>query len=434
MAEEKTTGKLGGWIKALLTSIVGLFSGAVLMYVSPLVNKAIKPGKPIANFSQQAQGLAVTFQNRASGGTDGWWDFGDGSALEPFAASQEAITHTYPRPGSYTAKLSLRNFLGDENERAVSVNLDGGAANAPVIEVFKVLPPQPDMKDITAPATFRLVAKVKNADLCIWSLGDDRPLDVSKDGSAYQRRVVTVKEAGQYTFRLVAVSGKQTVEKSETIWVNVGDDTVPAASLQMAYDAVQVERVKETWNMGARYPHDRKENTFNFRTELTKAGFVIIDAKFEEPIKSPLIKNPKLDFSDKTRVRLIGEMTKPAGFLGLQKNVPPPCWHTPVAVILERRSAPVTKTTDPVAANLAVPGTTTLLVPKLSDGWEVTGKPRLVLELRDGNKVVYRDAKLPSGVVIPFKNRPCRVTAVEGPDQIRLEIIDATATLGFVGS
>ena len=183
MADEKAPGKISAWIKAGITSVLGLCSGAVLMYVSPLVNSAIKPPKPVANFGHQVQGLTVTFQNRSSGGGDGWWDFGDGSPLEPFSGSQEAVAHTYPRPGTYTARLNLRNFLGDENERGVAVNVDGSVANPPVIEAFQVISLKPDG---TAPATFRVVSKIKNADLCIWSLGEDRPLDISNDTSATQ--------------------------------------------------------------------------------------------------------------------------------------------------------------------------------------------------------------------------------------------------------
>src|SRR5205085_11475097 len=126
--------KIRGWLKAALTSIMGLCSGAVIMYLSPLVSTAIKPGKPVANFAQHAQGLAVTFQNRATGATEGWWDFGDGSPLEPFSPSQEAITHTYDHPGPYNVKLSLRNFLGEENDRTAPVSFDGNSTTAPVIE------------------------------------------------------------------------------------------------------------------------------------------------------------------------------------------------------------------------------------------------------------------------------------------------------------
>src|SRR4051794_37146487 len=99
-------GMLFGWLKAAVTSVVGLVGGASLMYFSPLIDRVIKPGAPVANFQADTDGLKVVFHNRSSNTTEGWWDFGDGSALEPFQPGQESVTHSYARPGSYTIKLS----------------------------------------------------------------------------------------------------------------------------------------------------------------------------------------------------------------------------------------------------------------------------------------------------------------------------------------
>src|SRR6266567_1407707 len=152
MAEESTkSGGIGSWVKAGVSSVFGLVSGAALMYVTPLVNHVIKPPEPVANFGFQAQGLAVTFQNRATNATDGSWDFGDGSALEPFSPKQEAIAHTYAKPGSYLVKLGLTNLFNEKNERAVTVSLDPGA---PVIEQFEAFSVSPGMG---VPANFRVV-------------------------------------------------------------------------------------------------------------------------------------------------------------------------------------------------------------------------------------------------------------------------------------
>ena len=70
MADEKPQGairKFGGWI---VTSVVGLASGAFLMYLTPLVNSVIKPAKPVANFAAQVSGglriLLVAEQKPAS--------------------------------------------------------------------------------------------------------------------------------------------------------------------------------------------------------------------------------------------------------------------------------------------------------------------------------------------------------------------------------
>src|SRR5262249_15002744 len=184
------------------------------------------------------------FQNRSSGATDGWWDFGDGSALEHFNPSQDAITHTYVRPGTYTAKLNLRNFIGDENERAVTVNIDGSGGSAPIIEAFQVVPMGPEI----APATYHIVCKVKNATMVICDHGDGRPLDINNDASGHDC-VVTLKDPGPYKLRLVAFAGAKTVEATKDVWVGVGDFSAPGATLQVTYDAVHVHKKLQKVNV-----------------------------------------------------------------------------------------------------------------------------------------------------------------------------------------
>lgn len=429
MAENSAPEKKSGWLKALATSAVGLFSGAVLMYVSPLVNTVIKPGKPIANFSHQADGLVVKFQNRSTGGTDGWWDFGDGSALEPFSASQDTLSHAYPRPGTYTAKLLLRNFLGEENERSVSINVDGSSGSPPVIEAFQVVPLKPDNN---APATFRLVSRIKNADLCIWSLGDDRPLDVSSDNSTTQERLVTIKEAGYYTLRLVAVAGKQTAEKAETVFVAMGDNSLPTATLQVTFDATRVQRENRSFNISVPFPAQHKESTYAFKIDRPMdGGLLVVDAKFAEPVNSKLVKNAKLEITpDKTSIRVSGELVKSSSWV---KNTPLPTWTATIKATVEHRFPPTTKKSEPVVANLNVPGTTQLLLPKLSAGWEITSRT-LNLELREGASVLYRGTQLPVGAAVQIKGRPHRVTAVEAGDYLQVQISDLKKVAGAIGN
>src|SRR5262249_39083035 len=52
---EAVTGKLAGWLKGLVTTVLGLCSGAVLMYASPLIDRVVKPAKPVANFAAQLE-------------------------------------------------------------------------------------------------------------------------------------------------------------------------------------------------------------------------------------------------------------------------------------------------------------------------------------------------------------------------------------------
>src|SRR5438552_2023715 len=68
-----------GWLKAFYGTLAGVLSGACMMYLSPLLDKVIKPAKPVANFAVDVQGLSVQLHNRSSSKADGWWDFGDGA-------------------------------------------------------------------------------------------------------------------------------------------------------------------------------------------------------------------------------------------------------------------------------------------------------------------------------------------------------------------
>lgn len=411
-----------GWIKAGVTSLFGLMGGAALMYISPLVNNVIKPPKPVPNFAQQAQGLAVTFLDHSTGGGDGWWDFGDGSALEPYNAKQESIIHTFPRPGSYTVKLSLRNFLGDERERTVSVNVDG-PSGPPVIEDFRILPVGPEV----APATYRIVSKVKNADLTLCYLGDNRPLEINTE-SAAQERVVTLKEPGSYKLRLVAVSGKQTVEKAEDVWVGVGDFSAPTATLQVTYSAVLTEKVQKEMNVSATFPADHKDHAFAFKLErAADSGFQIADVKFKDGARSA-----KLDVSgDKTKFIVTGELNKPSGFWN--KNAPPPSFHATVLVNMERRSQAQTHCVDPVMVSLTVPGSVKLPLPTLPSCWSAKSRD-LELKIRDNGKVILTESRFPFVSTVTMRGRTCRITANEKNGQILLEVIDVTKVAGGIGN
>src|SRR5262245_59341405 len=114
------------------------------------------------------------------------------------------VPHTYARHGEYTARLSLRNLIGDENERTVVVRLEAPRNDPPVVSSFDVIPVS---QNSYAPATFRLVSKVQNAQLYVWDLGDDRPLEISTEKDMGPERMVTFERPGAYVVRLAAVNG-----------------------------------------------------------------------------------------------------------------------------------------------------------------------------------------------------------------------------------
>jgi PKD repeat protein len=151
------------WLRAGAVGVLGLFGGSATMYATAIFNTVVKPGKPVANFGAKVAGLDVTVEPKAIG-ESGWWDFGDGSALEPFDPAKASLAHTYAKPGTYTIKLTVRNFLMDENERTVPVELGATAAPSTLPPSITNLSVVPVGSTAVAPATFKVVGQVQNAD------------------------------------------------------------------------------------------------------------------------------------------------------------------------------------------------------------------------------------------------------------------------------
>src|SRR5205823_35193 len=147
---------------------------------------------------------------------------------------------TYPGPGDYTAKLTLRNLIGEESERPVTFHLDTPHTEPPAILALDVAPVSPGA---FAPATFRVASKTRNTQLCIWDVGDDRPFEISADTPESQERLVTFPKPGGYVIKLAAVSGTQAVEKSEVVYVNEPPAGAVAVVLSVSDDATRVETV-----------------------------------------------------------------------------------------------------------------------------------------------------------------------------------------------
>jgi PKD repeat protein len=213
MAESEPVAKKG-WLKTVLGTVGGLVSGAVVMYATAAFNEVVKPSKPVANFKYDATGTTVQFHN-LSGASQGWWDFGDGSALEP-VAGRDSVTHTYSRVADYTVKLSLQNILGEETERSVTVHLDApgaGAAGPPQVAALEAVPVSPGSY---APATFKLVSKVQNAQLCLLDYGDERAPEVLSGAAASERLVTGVVVATPGGQQIAMAAGQATLDMDAT--------------------------------------------------------------------------------------------------------------------------------------------------------------------------------------------------------------------------
>lgn len=429
MADQAKAG--GGWLKGVVTTAVGLCSGAALMYVSPLIDKVIKPSKPVANFAAQAEGLSVNFQNRSQGGVEGWWDFGDGSALEPYAPDRDTVAHKYDKPGVYTVRLRLRNLLGDENERGVSVSVDATttvAAGGPVVESLQVIPMR---AETYAPATFKVVGKVKNADLCIWGLGE-RPIEVTPQTGAVER-MVTLRRPGEHQIKLVAVKGSQTVEKVQTVQVLPAPPGRAMAIVRVTREVVKIETTQKIHTVAVAFPPKEQGNSYKFTAERpAEPGHQIKEAHFAQAPADQRVKGLALKIApDGQKVVLSGELTRTPGVL--HRTAPTPQWVVQIVMTQQRRARPILRQEEPEGQWLNVPGSTYLPIRKPPDGWE-SKFHKVTLELHEGNQVLWQNAELPRNATVQIRNRTYRVTAVEAGDQLRVDVVEVRTGPGTIGN
>ena len=420
MSDEKpqgVTGTISGWIKAVITSVIGLISGAFLMYLTPVVNSAIKPAKPVANFAAQVSGLTVEFNNRSTGAVQGWWDFGDGTALEPFDPKLETVKHNYAKSGTYGVKLSLQNLLGEESDRATQIAIDAGSAPKPEIENFNLIRMSPSE---AAPANFKLVGNVKNASFSILSAGDHRPTEIL-DGANLER-FITFEDMGVFTVRFSAVNGKQLAERTAQIYVAPGDHQAPTAKLHVTYQAVKVERLPpRDWRIYCGWPADTKDNVIQLRKErLAEGGYTIVSAELvNRDEKGGPARKLNLEIAaDRKKVILTGEMTKPSGLLAA-KTAPP--WVANVKVVLEKRAPPETRNFGAVVMSVDLNTTTNIPMQRLEPGWEIVGQ-QVSMELWDGARKVWESNKAVTNAKVMLKNQAYLVTAIPQNDSVRLKI------------
>jgi PKD repeat protein len=430
MADEKPAHKswFVHWFRTGLTTVFGLVSGACLMYFSGVINYVIKPAKPLANFETQVNGLKVVFHNRCTGGNDGWWDFGDGTALEPYVATQQTVEHTYTRASGYSIKLSLRNLFGDENERTVNVTVgDPVVAAPPGIDTFEVVPICPDRPNY-APATFKVVSKVKNADMCVWVPGYEHPVEVITDLSGAQERYVTLKQPGYHLLKIAAYGNKQVIEKSQVVKVEPQQAGAVMAVLNVTHQAVHIASESRPHTIAVDVPPGAAGSVASFAKERwARPGFQILAARFENQTTPPNVRGLKLEIApDKLKVRLTGELVRAANT--------PLKWVTHVVLNEEQRSPMTTIPLGTVANPLTVPGTTILPMPNLQGGW-VSTQRNLTLALHDAaEKTLWQCSAMPRTDELTLGGRRFRLTATEVGGQLRIDVVEVGKAGPLVGN
>lgn len=424
--------KSSGWLKTIIGTLTGLLSGAIVMYLTPLVDRVIKPAKPVANFGVEHDGLTVTFHNQSTGGHEGWWDFGDGSPLEPVSPQQQVLTHTYPAPSDYQAKLTLRNLIGEENERTVAIHLDAPKSEPPQVLTLEATPIG---SGAYAPATFRVTGRAKNATLCVWSAGDDRPVEISRDTPNNQERLVTFARPGNYRIKMVAVNGLDADEKSQVVSVREAPAGSVTASLAVTDQAIRVEAVSANYVFHQAFsPFTRSDVEPIALTVPAKPGFEIADIRLKSATGPGLQGKPALTLDptavgcpgardlklqlapDRRSAMLTGQLVREGGKRGGASL------SLPVVLLQERRSR-AARPPIPVTSALAVPGSATLSLPPLPANWVDTQR-QVRVELRDGDRVIWQCSQVPSTAVIPLRGRRYSVTTRVQGNQVAIDLAE----------
>jgi hypothetical protein len=428
MAEQQPaaeSGKRSGWFKAIIGGLLGLMSGAVMTYVTPIVDRFVKPAKPLANFDQEQQGLTVTFHNRSTGGAEGWWDFGDGSPLQPFSSRDGATSHSYAKPGTYTAKLSLRNFVGEESDRSVSVNLEAPKPTEPAIATFEAVPLS---QGAYAPATFRISSKVQNADLCIYDFGERHCLNVVTDPANETDRIITFHRAGPHTIRVVAVSGKKTVERCLVVQVNQPPAGMACALLTVTYQGTLVEKAPTIpEHVFVTIPQDHKEKVYSFDREFrARVGFTITDVRLN-PANPEDAKIMHLEKSpDGQSVHVKGQLQKPSGW-GLRKGKMPSVLAQ--LIMTQEKRTPQTVVMEPKTEHFTMPGAVDVVMPDPPRDWVNVQAASMKLTLMQDNQVLWEENQLPRGAAVLIKNRPCKLTATVVDKKVKVELSEVKPSL-----
>ena len=168
------------------------------MYLTPLVNKLQSNRPSPSPISRRKSMVSRSTSTIAPPAEQGWWDFGDGTALEPFDHKLDIVKHTYARAGDYSVRLTFAKpyWRGKRSRCSGEARCPGVTAASPEIVAFEVKPITADQR---VPAVYRLIGKAKAATHCILSVSDDRPMEIL-DAASNLERYVTFNDMGSTRF------------------------------------------------------------------------------------------------------------------------------------------------------------------------------------------------------------------------------------------
>jgi hypothetical protein len=249
---------------------------------------------------------------------------------------------------------------------------------------------------------------------------------------ANQERYITFDEAGSYTIRMAAVSGKQVVEQTRTIYVGGNDGSVPMAKLLVSYEAVKVERFIKPERIYVGWQGDTKPASVSFRRErMAETGATIQSAELVNQGAGAPVKNVKCEIApDKSKIILTGELVRPTG--PLAKDGAAPHWVAELKVAQERRGPKRTINRGDVAMTVDWNSTVRIPMQPLPDGYEIVAK-KVTLQLWDGPRKAWEGNKAVTNAQVTMNNKTCLVTAVPQSDSFLVSLSSPGPVLQPVG-
>lgn len=183
------------------SGIVGLIVAGGLMWFTPLIDRFVKPAKPLANFSSEESDtqMTVSFKNLSQNAKQAKWDFGDGSPLEIVDGNVAEVKHKFKKANTYKVKLVVKNVVDQEDSRESLI----AVGVKPQILDLNIKPLNQKTKPFTAGVKIKFEATADLDAQLEWDFGD----------GIYREGTDSVEQAfplpGKHLVKVRAVLGHQ---------------------------------------------------------------------------------------------------------------------------------------------------------------------------------------------------------------------------------
>jgi hypothetical protein len=387
--KEQAKEQAKGVVSKVIGGAVALVVGGGLMWFSPLVDRYIKPPKPMANFEtlEGEDALTIKFKNLSQNAAEARWDFGDASPLVTVPGNQAEVVHKFKKSGTYTVKLIVKNVADQEDKRegAIAVGI-----KPKILDLSVRVRQQRGSGPYTAPATVKFTATSDHDVTYEWNFGDG----YKPDADTVTR---TFDKPGTYTIRVRPLLGQQKgptkvhelkIETPGTIVPTGASEPTPttapppprqAATLSVdlflrtqASELTRPEERLDMVNLSGKAASSDIEKVVRARP-----GYVIRSARLEETTikRSNVINVTTVVSEDRKSIRVTGQVNPPGGVYMLQ------------GALMYQEEPEGKKSSTESSGTLTLPGSLTLDLPP--------GR-KLEFEVRQGGVTVFKQGQLPT--------------------------------------